>query len=173
MSPFSSLLSTDKKVARFREWFEILEYVVVSLAPIGYAPPAEDDVLLIPLLWMFEAGIQFPLHRLFQEFLAFLGLTLGQCSNNLVRIVMGMVSLNEITSSHLGVPDILHHYVLFRSPRGLWGLRQRPSRTTLLTNLPDTDQGTYDDMISVIGRWEFAAGEDQSFRVPRSEEQHV
>ena len=78
MGPFRSLLETEAKMERFREWFYIIEDVEVVPPPPGFVPSPEDNVLLIPLLWVFEVGIRFPLHRIFREFLAYLGLTPAQ-----------------------------------------------------------------------------------------------
>ena len=66
MGPFRFLLETDEKMVAFREWFCIPEDVAVAIPPAGFVPAPEDNIMLIPLLWMFEAGVRFPLPRLFR-----------------------------------------------------------------------------------------------------------
>ena len=166
MGPFRSLLTTDAKMRAFRGWFNIPEDVAVSLVPADYVPAAEDNVLLIPLLWVFEAGIRFPLPGLLRQVLAFLDITPAQCANNLIRVVMGVLALNDITGSELNMDDIFHYFILTEN-NGIYSFRPRLIYTPLLDALPASDAGADDDMIAVVGNWEFAAGEDTSFRVPR------
>ena len=78
MGPFRSLLTTDAKMTAFRAWFHIPEDVALALFSAEYVPAPEDNVLLIPLLWVFEARIRFPLPRLLRQVLAFLGISPAQ-----------------------------------------------------------------------------------------------
>ena len=167
MGPFRSLLTTEAKMRAFRAWFNIPEDVAIALYFADFTPAPEDNVLLIPLLWVFEAGIRFPLPSLLRQVLAFLDITPAQCANNLIRVVMGVLALNEITGSNLIMDDIFRYFILTEN-NGIYNFRPMLTYTPLLDDLPASDAGADDDMIAVVGNWEFAAGEDTSFRVPRA-----
>ena len=80
---------------------------------------------------------------------------------------MGVLALNEITGSNLIMDDIFRHFIITEA-NGIYSFRQRLIYKPLLDDLPPSDAGADDDMIAVVGNWEFAAGEDTSFRVPRT-----
>ena len=151
----------------FRAWFHIPEDVAIALTSAEYVPAPEDNVLLIPLLCVFEAGIRFPLPRLLRQVLAFLGITPAQCANNLIRVIMGVLALNEITGSNLTMDDIFHYFIIYEA-NGIYSFRVRLIYKPLLDDLPPSDAGADGDKIVVVGNWEFAAGEDTSFQIPRT-----
>ena len=168
MGFYRKFLASEEDVAVFRARFEIPEGVLVQLHPRDENLPAPTaNSLCIRLLWVYEAGIRFPLHPLLRAMCHHLDLAPHQMATNMVRVIMGVDTLNDRTGSRMNVREILHHYTLNRTQAGVWYFKLRKDHPKLVDALPD--RGAEDDFIVVSGNWEFAAGEPRDLVVPRKE----
>ena len=95
MGFYRKFLDSEEDLAAFRARFGIPEDVLVQLHPRDEALPAPTaNALCIRLLWVYEAGIRFPLHPLFRAMCQHLHLAPRQMATNMVRVIMGVAAMN-------------------------------------------------------------------------------
>ena len=110
MGFYRKFLATEEDLATFRARFGIPENVVVELHPRDEDLPAlTANSLCIRLLWVYEAGIRFPLHPLLRAMCHHFHLAPSQMATNMIRVIMGVAALNARTGSRMNVREILHH----------------------------------------------------------------
>ena len=92
MGFYRKYLATEEDVTAFRARVGIPENVVVRLHPRDEDLPAPTaNSLCIRLLWVYEAGIRFPLHPLLRAMCHHLHLAPSQMATNMIRVIMGLL----------------------------------------------------------------------------------
>lgn len=101
---FRRLCETPAAMDEFRRKYNILDNVVLSLAPLdAIRENSSWDRAHIPIVAIVEGGVRFPLHPLLRHVLNWYHLTPMQVSANVFRLIMGTVALNEILGTNLGL----------------------------------------------------------------------
>ena len=70
-------------------------------------------------------------------------------ATNIVRVLMSVVALNRITSSEMGLKEVLHFYIVHRTHGSTYYFKRRPHREELVEYLPDSERGDNGDFFIV------------------------
>ena len=87
-------------------------------------------------------------------------------STNVVRVIMSVVALNRIIGSEIGLWEILHHYTVHRTPKGVYYFKKGAHKEELIQYLPDSERGDDDDFFVVSGNWQYAPGDGGLYEIP-------
>ena len=148
------LCNTPAKMEEFRRRYEIPDSIGLELADVGDVHQATWETIHMPVVDIVEGGVRFPLHPLLRETLAYYRLCPRQVSPNMIRIIMGVVELNRLLGTSLGVWDIQFCYSACRAPSGTFYLKCRKDFMKLVTDLPDSARGEDLDFFKVTGPYE-------------------
>ena len=162
-------LNSPEEIARFRGDYHIPDDVNLRLDNNldGYA--FYNGEMPFYLVTIVEGGVRFPLHPLLRECLSRWRLCPCQMLPNSHKIIMGVVELNRLLGTDLGIHDIEHCYDLVKSPNEeTYYLRAKKDKECLVNSLEDSNKYAGDDRVFVSGNWEFGAlpEEQRVFRVP-------
>ena len=141
MGFFCRFVNTPEKLDEFRRNHAIPDDVVLELAPEdGNVTGRDPTDLHIPLVHVIEGGVRFPVDPFLRHFYSHLQL-IPRVVTNVVRVIMSVVALNWITGSEIALWDILHHYTVHRTPRGMYYFKKRVHKEELIQYLPDSERG--------------------------------
>ncbi|KAH7510844.1 hypothetical protein FEM48_ZijujUnG0079000 [Ziziphus jujuba var. spinosa] len=115
-----------------------------------------------------DLGLYLPFHPLIREILSKLGLAPIQLSLNCWRIMFGIIALNQICKINLGWNEFCHCYVVKQNCAGTYYFSHRETTTVLVTDLPKSEKGWKDNLISLTGDWERRPGDTDTHLVPRT-----
>lgn len=139
-------------MADFRRRYSIPDDVFLQLAPVeADKDNLDENRVHVSILSIFEGGVHFSLHPLLCQTLAYYRLSPIQCTINFFRVVMGVVALNEVLGTNLGLYDIHHTYSVVSTAQGGYYLKARNARRKRVTHTPDSAQGDNDDFFIVTG----------------------
>ena len=102
---------------------------------------------------------------LLRHFYYHLHLVPRMVSTNVARVIMSVVALNQITGSKMGLWEILHHYIVHRTPKGVYYFKKRAHKEELIQYLPDSEIGDDDDFFIVTGNWQYAPGDGGLYEI--------
>lgn len=173
MGIYRDLLGNPKAITDFKVKYQIPDDVQFRLDdptdPLdGYI--LRDGWMPFPLVAVVEGGVQFPLHPLLRICLHKWNICPYQLSPNGFKIIMGVVVLNRILNADLGIHDIEDTYDLCKSGGDFYYLRAKAKRGSFVTDLEDSYKYAGDDLLFVMGNWEFGDDEPVAQRlhgVPR------
>lgn len=103
MGELRKLLRNSQKIQEFRQKYEISDDVQFRLNGLDDLGEYEQtrEKFHIPLLYVVEGSIQFPLEPFFREVCSKCSLNLMQLCLKFVRVVMGVVALNHLLNLEL------------------------------------------------------------------------
>jgi hypothetical protein len=156
MGRYRALLSTQEKVLEFRRTYEIPADVQFRLGrPDDLVVEGQDEnKIYIPLIFIVEGGLRFPLHPFFCEVCSRCQLNPRQLCPNFVRVVMGTVALNRLLGLHLDWWDLHFLYSVVPTAEKNYYFKARDPDQKLITDLPNSSKGEADDFLVVSGNWE-------------------
>ncbi|KAI8542915.1 hypothetical protein RHMOL_Rhmol08G0176900 [Rhododendron molle] len=143
-------------MAALRTKYNVLESVGLELAPLR----ADRDVgswdrMGIPIVAIVEGGVRFPLDPLLHRVLNWYRLTPMQVSTNFFRLVMGIVALNRILGTQLGIWDIQWWYSIVINPKyNTYYFKVRKADKRFMLNMPDSTRDHEMDFLYVTGAFE-------------------
>jgi hypothetical protein len=156
MGRYRALLSTHEKVLEFRRTYEIPADVQFRLGrPDDLVVEGQDEnKIYIPLIFIVEGGLRFPLHPFFREVCSRCQLNPRQLCPNFVRVVMGTVALNRLLGLRLDWWDLHYLYSVVPTAEKNYYFKARDPNQKLITDLPNSSKGEADDFLVVTGNWE-------------------
>lgn len=143
MGKFRELLENSRKIAKFRRTYEIPNDVQFrmdghnDLRELGQT----RDTIHIPLIFIVEGGLRFPLHPFFREVCDRCRLNPMQLCPNFVRVVMGTVALNRLLDLNLDWWDLHYLYNVVPTIDNNYYFKARNPKEKLITDLPNSTMG--------------------------------
>ncbi len=156
MGKFRELLSTPRKIREFRRMYDIPDDVHIRLdGPEDLREHGQTrEKIHIPLIFIVEGGLGFPLHPFFREVCDRCRLNPMQLCPNFVRVVMGTVALNRLLDLSLDWWDLHYLYSVVATAESNYYFKARNPEQKLITDLPNSSKGEGDDYLVVTGNWE-------------------
>jgi hypothetical protein len=158
---FRKLCDTPTAMAKFRADYNIPDNVGLELAPVGAdREVATWEMMCIPIVAIVEGGVRFPLDPFLRRVLNWYKLSPMQVSTNFFRLVMGMVALNRILGTQLGLWELQWWYSIVINPTyNTFYFKARKAEKRYVLNLPDSARDHELDFLYVTGAFE-PLGED-------------
>lgn len=156
MGKHRALLSNAQTIQEFRQKYEIPNDVQLRLNrrdDLGEEGLTHDKIH-IPLIFIVEGGLSFPLHPFFREVCSRCKLNPMQLCPNFVRVVMSTVALNRVLGLHLDWWDLHYLYSVVPTADNSYYFKARDPEQKLITDLPNSSKGEGDDYLVVTGNWE-------------------
>lgn len=156
MGKHRALLSNAQKITEFHRNYEIpndVQFRLNNRDDLGQYGQTKDKIH-IPLIFIVEGGLRFPLDPFFREVCNRCSLNLMLLCPNFVRIVMGMVALNRRLGLHLDWWDLHFLYSVVPTAEGSYYFKARNPNQKLIADLPNSSKGEGDDYLVVTGNWE-------------------
>ena len=149
-------MDTPEKVVEFRRRYEIPADVQFRLnRSEDLEEVGQDETRIhIPLIFIVEGGLKFPLHPFFREVCYRCQLNPMQLCPNFVRVVMGTVALNELLGLNLDWWDLHYLYSVVPTEHKNYYFKARDPKQKLITDLPNSSKGEADDYLVVTGNWQ-------------------
>jgi len=156
MGRHRALLSTPEKEFEFRRKYDIpadVQFRLNKSRDLG-EQGQDEKTIHIPLIFIVEGGLRFPLHPFFREVCFRCKLNPMQLCPNFVRVVMGTVALNRLLGFHLDWWDLHYLYSVVPTADNNFYFKARNPNQKLITDLPNSSKGEADDYLVVTGKWE-------------------
>ena len=156
MGRHRALISTPEKIMAFRREYEIPADVQFRLGRSEdlIEEGRNENTIYVPLIFIVEGGLRFPLHPFFCEVCFRCQLNPRQLCPNFVRVVMGTVALNRLLGLNLDWWDLHYLYSVVPTAEKNYYFKARSPSQKLILDLPNSSKGEADDFIVVTGNWE-------------------
>lgn len=164
MNHLRQLFDSEESIQEFKTLHNIPDDVVVRLpANSDNIIEGSDERIPLPLIGIVEGGVQFPLYPLLKQVLHFYGVPLSQLAPSFLRIVMGVIALNNILGVNLGLLEIRYCYNCVPTTKEIakFYFKNKLAKHQLVQMLTDSGKGVNDIIVIVESNLELPLGVDR------------